>query len=159
SNGQVIPDQTGASSYPSAVADLVFTPVDDGTYTVSLTVTDNDTGTTTFTAAALVVGNVAPVLTITPSDTISYTEDGPALTVLPAADTVTIPDVGVNDTITQAAVAITTNFNPGDVLAVAGSLPPGVTASYDSGTGVLTISGTASRSAYEGILRQVQFSS
>lgn len=54
-------------------------------------------------------------------------------------------------------VSITSNFSSGDVLAYTGSLPAGVTASYASGTGVLTFSGSATAANYQALLRTVTF--
>ena len=53
SNGQVIPDGSGAT--------LDFTPDDNGTYTVTLTVTDDDSGLGTGTLT-VTVNNVAPTV-------------------------------------------------------------------------------------------------
>lgn len=46
-----------------------------------------------------------------------------------------------SDTFSGATVAIT-NYQPGEDVLVAGSLPSGVTASFDASTGVMTLSGT-----------------
>jgi hypothetical protein len=56
-----------------------------------------------------------------------------------------------------AKVSISSNFNSGDVLSYTGSLPSGVTASYNSSTGILTFTGTATPSQYQTLLRTVTF--
>src|SRR4051812_48530854 len=48
-------------------------------------------------------------------------------------------------------VKIATNFSSGDVLAYTGSLPSGVTASYSSGTGILTFTGSATKANYQAL--------
>ncbi|MDA0264821.1 MAG: choice-of-anchor C family protein [Chloroflexi bacterium] len=64
-----------------------------------------------------------------------------------------------SDPIAQAKVLIGTGFNPAeDTLGVAGVLPAGLTAAYNSATGVLTISGSGSAADYQATLRQVTYS-
>ena len=58
--------------------------------------------------------------------------------------------------LTSATVTLT-NHDTDDVL-VAGALPPGITASaYNSATGILTLTGTASLAAYQTALQQITF--
>jgi hypothetical protein len=61
--------------------------------------------------------------------------------------------------ITDATVTISAGFRSGDILAHTGSLPAGVTATYHSGTGILSFSGTATPSAWQALLRTVTFRS
>jgi len=56
-----------------------------------------------------------------------------------------------------AKVSVSTNFNTGDLLAYTGSLPSGVSAAYNSTTGVLSFTGTATAAAYQALLRTVTF--
>lgn len=57
-----------------------------------------------------------------------------------------------------ARVSISANFASGDVLGFAnGSLPSGVTGSYNSTSGVLTFTGTATAAQYQALLRTVTF--
>ena len=84
----------------------------------------------------------------------TFTTDGPAI---PVADT----DVSITDpdstTIQSATITIAINRQSGDALS-AGALPPGITASsYNSFTGVITLSGAASLADYQTALRQVVF--
>ncbi|HEX2605736.1 MAG TPA: lectin-like protein [Flavisolibacter sp.] len=58
---------------------------------------------------------------------------------------------------TGASVYVSANFNSGDVLSYTGTLPGTVTASYNSTTGVLTFTGTATAAQYETLLRTVTF--
>ncbi|MFT3844651.1 MAG: lectin-like protein [Lacibacter sp.] len=56
-----------------------------------------------------------------------------------------------------ARVSLSANFSSGDVLSYTGSLPSGVTAAYNSTTGVLTFTGSASAASYQILLRTVKF--
>ena len=81
-----------------------------------------------------------------------FTDGGPAVAIV---DTdVLITD---DDTELTSATVTLTNHDTDDVL-VAGALPPGITASaYDSATGILTLTGTASLAAYQTALQQITF--
>ena len=86
--------------------------------------------------------------------TATFTTGGPAI---PVADT----DVSITDpdstTIQSARITIAINRQSGDAL-IAGALPPGITASrYNPFTGVITLSGAASRADYQTALHQVVF--
>ncbi len=59
--------------------------------------------------------------------------------------------------ITNARVTVATNFNVGDTLGYTGSLPSGVTASYNGPTGVLSFAGTATAAQFQALLRTVTF--
>lgn len=59
--------------------------------------------------------------------------------------------------ITDARVTISGNFTTDDVLSYTGSLPSGVTASYNSSTGVLSFTGTAKPSDWQALFRTVTF--
>ncbi|MES1220023.1 MAG: lectin-like protein, partial [Bacteroidota bacterium] len=61
--------------------------------------------------------------------------------------------------ITDARVTISENFKSGDVLSVAGTLPSGITSSYNSTTGVLSFTGTATPTQWQTIFRSVKFNS
>ena len=64
SNGQKITDLAGSISDKANLPSFTFTPDDDGTYTVSLTVTD-EFGGTGQQSAVMTATNVAPTATIT----------------------------------------------------------------------------------------------
>ncbi|QEL18583.1 beta strand repeat-containing protein [Limnoglobus roseus] len=167
-NGQGVPNGTGTvTTYTvggTAVPAFTFTPADDGTYTISLTVTDKDGGTSVAATHTLTVTNVAPTLSIVTSGVTSYTEGDTAGVLLLASASIT--DVGLNDTITIATVTLSTSFVAGDQLginlgsgfATAGTLPSGVTFAYD-GAGSLTLSGAASRAQYAQDLALVRYRS
>jgi hypothetical protein len=101
----------------------------------------------------VVAGNDAPVLT-TSSGSTSFTEDGAAVPIDPA---LTVSDV--DDTqLESATIRISGGLQSGDVLAFTDQA--GITGgTYNSGTGVLTLTGTASESDYQTALRSVTFDS
>lgn len=93
----------------------------------------------------------SPVLSA-PGLNAQFTENGSAVTV---DNTLTLTDAD-DDNIHSATVAITGNFLAGDTLAVnVGST--GITATYDSGTGVLTLSGVASKADYQQVLQSLTY--
>lgn len=94
--------------------------------------------------------NLAPQLTAITST--SYTEDNSPITL---DVTLTIADDS-NDDIIGATVSIISNLNGSeDVLSVTPQF--GVTGSFSSSTGVLTLSGSASLANYETVLRSVTY--
>ncbi|MCK1501748.1 VCBS domain-containing protein [Bradyrhizobium sp. 188] len=96
--------------------------------------------------------NDAPVLNAN-GGTLSYTENQAAT----AIDTVlTASDVDSTN-LTGATVSITTNFASGqDVLGFTNQ--NGITGSYNAGTGVLTLTGSATVANYQAALRSVTYS-
>ncbi|XZE35110.1 tandem-95 repeat protein [Pirellulaceae bacterium SH501] len=102
--------------------------------------------------------NDAPVLGAIEASTLAYTEDSPSENhKLQVTNSITVTDI--DDTnIESATVSISTNFQTGDVLEVVGTLPSGVSQSYSAGTGVLTITGSATKADYQSILRNVRYS-
>jgi VCBS repeat-containing protein len=122
------------------------------TRTVSFTVTDG-TATSTTRARDISVTRVddPPVLSAT-AGSVSYPEGGSAI----AVD----PGLGASDpdstAFTGATVSITGGLAPAeDVLGFRDQ--SGITGSYAAGTGVLTLSGTASLSDYRAALRSVTY--
>jgi VCBS repeat-containing protein len=86
----------------------------------------------------------------------SYTENGAPLSIAAAGSEVRDNDGNV---ITAATVTLT-NAQAGDVLSVIGTLPTGITASaYNAGTGVITLSGSATLAQYATAIRQIGYSS
>ncbi len=84
----------------------------------------------------------------------SYTEGGNPGSVAPG---ITVSDVGAM-TLASATVAITKGFFTGDTL-TADTAGTAIAASYDAGSGVLTLSGSDSLANYQGVLQSVVFSS
>jgi hypothetical protein len=94
--------------------------------------------------------NDAPTVTTSPGPT-SYTgNDAPV-----AVDSGVVP-FDVDDTHLEGAKVTITDAENGDVLGF--SDQNGITGSYDSGTGVLTLSGSATEAHYQTALRSVTYS-
>ena len=65
---------------------------------------------------------------------------------------------GATQNINGATIVISDNFQSGDVLSFASALPSGVSSSYNSGSGVMTITGTMTPTQFESVLQSIQFS-
>ena len=137
------------------------------TRTIEVVVSDGTSNSNTATALVQVeaVNNSAPVIDLDPDDSTGtvrttfrtmFAENGAPI---PIADA----DVSITDldstTLVLATITLA-NQRPGDLLSVATlPLPGGIVASaYDPGTGVLTLSGTATLDDYEAALRQIRYS-
>ena len=84
----------------------------------------------------------------------NYTVSDPAKLVAPS---LTLSDAD-NDRVTSATVKISTGFSTGDVLSWdPGTVQPDITANYDAGNGLLTITGSGTLAEYKGILDSVTF--
>lgn len=116
-----------------------------GTSTVVLTVTDSDGSIATETFQV----EVAPDRIIT-SSTIPTLQ---ARTPLTLDDQIVINETGNID---GALVVISSGFVSGDDLSFTGTLPTGVTKSYNNATGVLTFNGVITPTQLQAIFRAVQ---
>jgi VCBS repeat-containing protein len=131
------------SSSPSTLQRTVTWQVDDGAGVNNLSAPVTST-------INVVSVNDAPVLAN--GSTITYTENDPA-TVINSVITVSDSD---SPNLTGATVQITSGYNSAqDVL----SFTPfgGITGSFNSGTGTLTLSGTSSVANYQTALRNVKY--
>ena len=102
--------------------------------------------------STVTIPDAAPV--VTAGAAVGYTEQGAAVT-LDSALTVTDID---NTTLTSATVSIAAGFLAGDTLA-ATTTGTNITASYKSGTGVFTLTGSDSLANYQSVLASVTYSS
>jgi VCBS repeat-containing protein len=145
---------TAPTNFNGAVTLTMLT--DDGGNTGSGgNLTDSDTRTITVTPV-----NDAPTLDLDASGTgtgyaTSYTENDPGVAIADIDSAIVDID---SPTLTSARVVIA-NGSAGDVLAIAGTLPAGITASFNPATYTLTLTGNASVAAYETALEQVRYSS
>ncbi len=120
---------------------------------ISFVVTD---GTAITSVPALVAVTVVavpsdiPPLVVTSVANVSYTAGDGGVTVDP---TLSVLDLDSSD-LSGATVKITGAFASGDTLTFTGQ--PGIDATYDSATGVLTLSGSASLDRYQELLRSVR---
>ena len=150
-----------SGSYQTALQQIKFSNgnIDPSNVTRTIEIVVNDGTSNSNTATALVqveaVNNSAPVIDLDPNDSsfstrttfrTIFTENGAPI---PIADTdTTITDL---DSTTLVSATITlANQQAGDLLTVTLPLPGGIVASaYDPGTGVLTLTGTATLDDYE----------
>jgi hypothetical protein len=144
----------------TALNGMSFIPTTDFTGAASVQIISNDLGNTgtggplTDTDSVNITVNAAndaPVVTTTAGN-LSYTENDPATAIDPG---LTVTDVD-SANLVGATVAITGNFSSAqDTLAFTNQL--GITGSYNSGTGVLTLTGTTSVANYQTALRSVTY--
>ncbi len=128
---------------------------------IAYTINDGNTGAQgsggALTATGLVTVNITPVNdapVVTAGATLAYTEDQAPKVI---DNTITLSDL--DDTqLTGATVQISTGLTPGDVLAAI-TTGTNITASYNSSTGLLTLTGTDTLANYQQVLRSVTYSS
>ncbi|MFJ5369853.1 DUF4347 domain-containing protein, partial [Bosea sp. CER48] len=138
------------SDAPATVARVFNVTVSDGTQT-------SNTAVSTISVTAV---NDAPTLDLDASGAgtgfaTGYVENGSGIAIVDTDVAISDPD---NATMASATIIIT-NAQAGDLLAVAGTLPTGITASYNATTFTLTLTGTASQAAYQTALQQIRYSS
>jgi lipopolysaccharide export system protein LptA len=134
------------------LATLTYTGSSAGDDSIAVSVNDGRGGVTDA-GIEVTVQNSPPALAGA-GNTVIYTQGSPGAV---ASAGITATD-GEGSTLASASVAITSGFFTGDTLSAATS-GTGITASYDSGTGVLTLTGSASVAAYQGVLDSVTYSS
>jgi autotransporter passenger strand-loop-strand repeat protein len=153
---------TGSSSvvnYQTALASVTysFTPTDgdpteggsDTSRTINWAVNDGTSNSTT-TTSTLDTTHVAP--TITAGAIASFTGGGGPTTLDSAA---VVGDVDSNGNLASATVSISSGFITGDTLNFTNQ--NGITGSYDSATGVLTLTGSASVANYQTALDSIAY--
>jgi hypothetical protein len=125
----------------------------DTARTISWTVTDGSgsNGTSAAKTSTLDTVHVAP--TVTAGASANYDVGGSAAVL---DSTLTVADVDSGGNLHGATVSIGTGFVAGDSLGF--TAETGITASYSSGTGVLTLSGTATLATYQAELDSITFS-
>jgi hypothetical protein len=145
------------ASYETALRSVRYQNVSDtpsGVKPIAFQVTD--AGGEASKAATRVVkllgDDDAPVLTTSTGSTTYDISDATPVAVDAALTVADVDDANL----LGARVGVTTGFQTGDVLAFVDQL--GITGSYDSGTGVLTLTGAASKADYQTALRSVTFS-
>ncbi|EMI57701.1 LamG-like jellyroll fold domain-containing protein, partial [Rhodopirellula sallentina] len=134
----------------------VYQGLNDGesaTDTFTYTVIDGNGNTDVATATITTTGiNDAPIAAAIEGTALDYTEDdgNEAIT-----DTLTLSDVDDSD-LESATVSFTAGFSSTEDSLVFTD-QNGITGSYDSGTGILTLSGTATVAEYQAALRSVAY--
>lgn len=147
------------ANYQAAIRSVTFgfTPTDgdptagnDTSRTVSYSVTD---GTATSAVATSTVDVIHAAPSITAGASASFVRGGTAVAADPAAS-VAAPDS--NGTIASATIAITANRDNADTLFFSNA--NGITGSFDSNAGILTLSGLSTTQAYQAAIESVIFS-
>jgi large repetitive protein len=144
------------AQYEAALRGVMFTnthpaPV-EGLRTIAFTVSDAlGTGDPAFKKVMVLEVNTPPKVTLT-GPALTYRENRPAIAV---AGTIRVSDLD-NTRLAGATVAIAGGFAAGqDVLSF--TAKAGITGSYDSSTGVLTLTGNATVAAYQAVLRTAKY--
>src|SRR3954468_1794323 len=144
------------ANYQTALASVTYentseNPVPDPR-TIRFQVTDSDGANSVPSTRDVYVTPVNDAPVVTPSaGSASYTEGDPATTIDAA---LTAGDVD-NTTLTGGQVRISNGFQSGDALVFVNTAT--ISGVYDTGTGVLTLSGTASVADYQTALQSIQF--
>ena len=147
--------------YQAALESITFSssssnPTSFGTdtgRTISFVASDGTLNSNSLSSTVTVTGvDQAPVLS-NGGNTVNYTEGG-AAAVLDAALGTTDPD---STNLASATVSITGNFLAGDTLNFTNQ--NGITGSYNTGIGVLTLTGGTSLANYKAALESITFSS
>jgi hypothetical protein len=145
------------ANYQDALRSVMFSLTSQNPSSATRTVRfqATDTGNAASNTATRNVGvsavNNAPTVTTSGGNT-AYTEAAAPVTV-DAGITATDPD---SANFASATVSISSNFQAGDQLAFADQ--NGISGAYDGATGVLTLSGSATKANYQTALRSIQFS-
>jgi gliding motility-associated-like protein len=147
SNPALLPVSNISFSGTTGARTMNYTTVSGvyGSSTVTLTITDSNSGVATETFDVEVAQD-----RIVTSTTVPTLQAG---TPLVLDDQIVVNGTGSID---GALVTISSGFASGDVLIYTGTLPSGVTKSYNSATGVLTFTGSLTPSELETIFRDVK---
>jgi hypothetical protein len=146
------------ASYQTALRSVTYENSNQnpgGAKPISFRVTDagapNRVSNVAIRTVKLVSDNDAPVVATSAGSTSYDISDGVPVAVDPAMTTDDVDDASLEG----ARVRLSAGFQPGDTLAFVDQL--GITGTYDSSTGVLTLTGTATKSDYQIALRSVTF--
>ncbi|MEM7258338.1 MAG: hypothetical protein AAF404_13240, partial [Pseudomonadota bacterium] len=144
------------SDYQSALRSISYENTSDNpsalTRTLSFSISDgSDTGNTITRDINFTAVNDAPVLAGVEASAAAYTENNTPITV---TNTLSVSDVD-DALITSAEVSISGNFATADQLHFTNQ--SGITGSFDTGNGRLTLSGTASVADYVTALRSITY--
>jgi hypothetical protein len=147
------------ANYQTALRSITYTTSalspSTATRTVSFTVNDGVNSSAAASKSVSVAASAPTVFTSTGTTAFVAATSGPSAPVVIDA-ALTIVDTG-SISLDSAAVAVSLNFAAGDTLLFTNQ--NGITGSYNSGTGVLSLSGTASLAFYQMALRSVTYTS
>ncbi|MEQ8303852.1 MAG: Ig-like domain-containing protein [Cyclobacteriaceae bacterium] len=103
---------------------------------------------------AIVILNQPPQVNGSPVTPIDYLENGPPVQIDDSFIVADVDDIKLE----SATVSISSNFVSGEDVLSIGPLPPGLASSYNAGSGILTITGSAPLGIYEALLQTVSYS-
>lgn len=144
------------ASYQTALRSVTYSNSSDNpstaSRTIAFTISDGtDTSSSATRGVTVLAVNDAPVV-IASGGSVGYTENAAGV-VIDAG--ISLSDVD-SATLTAATVRVSVNFASGqDVLAFTDQL--GISGSFDTGTGILTLSGSASLANYQTALRSITY--
>ncbi len=156
-SGLVSNEMNNSSAYPSSLTDRTFTATFTGTVSdirdsaFGLSVRNAGTGNVSVDVMELTIDYTNPPVVTCSGGSTSYTEN----------DAATLIDSGITATadvtnLTGATIQITTAYQSSeDTLSFVDQL--GITGSWNSGTGTLTLSGTTTAANYQTALRAVKY--
>ena len=137
----------GATLQTAAVLDFE----DQATYSIRVRADDGRGGVVEQVLTITVTDTNEPPTVTTSGGAVGYSEGAPAVLVDSGLLVADVDDVSL----VGATVRVSAAFQPGDELLF--SDQNGIAGSFDGGTGVLTLTGTASLANYQAALRSVQF--
>lgn len=149
---------SGVGNYRTALRSVIFSTTGIvGTRTLSITTTDDfspshATSTAITRPVTVTTANIPPALTGVTNAALGYVRGTASKVVAPGL--VTLDSDGIN--LASATIQIISNYQNGqDVLGFAAGF--GVTGSFNSSTGTLTLTGVSSLANYQTLLRSVTF--
>ena len=156
------------AEYAAVFREIVYVNISEdvigGSRTIVFLVTDEDEneGNVAICTITIIPDNDSPTIDLDISDAdpnssyvTTYTEDTPPVPI--ADDNIALEDIDYHD---NGSVTITLVNRPDtlqETLRVIGSLPAGITASYNEVTGTIELSGSASLDDYEDAIQQVGY--
>ncbi|MDT8323312.1 MAG: T9SS type A sorting domain-containing protein [Bacteroidota bacterium] len=152
SNTALVPASGIVTGGSGANRSITLTPTADqsGTTTITVTVSDGTLSAAEAFDLQVLPVNDAPVLANIEAGSVNFTEDGPAIGL---TSTITVSDID-DAAMESATVAITGGFVASEDLLLFTNTAT-ITGSFSGG--VLTLTGTDSKAAYETALRSVQY--
>ncbi|WP_319421314.1 DUF4347 domain-containing protein [Pleurocapsa sp. FMAR1] len=153
------------ANYQTAIRAITFNNTSGNPITTArnVSVVVNDGNNNSNTATTTIKINTPPIIDLDGNDSsgatgnnyqTAFAKTGSAVSIADRDVKITDPD---NTNIASATITLT-NRQTSDVLAAAGTLPTGITASaYDPATGVITLSGSASLANYQTAIRAISF--
>jgi hypothetical protein len=141
------------STYFTTAGNITYTTEANNTTQRTLTTSVSDGSLSASANSTINITAVNDAPTLTAGGTLAYTENDPAKVI---DNTITVNDVD-NTTLKGATVTISAGLTTGDILGFIGQ--NGITGLYNSTTGALTLTGTASLANYQTALRSVTYRS